>query len=173
MTLEKGLGFRSCYHWHMTVVTDSQQYSNWIKLKKQQTSRWSLGGGWAATYLQKGCHWTVFLPRDSLWLLHTFKPVVEGLNTPEVRALRPFPSCASFSVLELHLSSCFFEGLWERVGILIPSIGMAQKEENPHRDAGSFFCCLWNVNACEAAPAAGTAVEEEGYGNKGDSDTLI
>jgi len=68
----------------------------------------SLGGGWAATYLQKGCHWTVFLPRDSLWLLNTFKPVVEGLNTPEVRSLRPFPSCAFFSLLELHLSSYFF-----------------------------------------------------------------
>lgn len=108
MTLEKGLGFLSCYQWHMTVVTDSQQYSNWINLKKQQTSMRSLGGGWAVTYLQKGCQWTVFLPRDSLWLLNTFKPVVEGLNTPEVRSLRPFPSCAFFSLLELHLSRFFF-----------------------------------------------------------------
>lgn len=174
MTLEKGgLGFLSCYQWHMTVVTDSQQYSNWINLKKQQTSMWNLGGGWAATYLQKGCHWTVFLPRDSLWLLNTFKPVVEGLNTPEVRSLRPFPSCAFFSLLELHLSSYFFEALWERVGILIPFIRIAQKQENPHRDTGSFFCCLWKVKTWEVTQDTGTAVEEEGYGNKGDSDTLI
>lgn len=68
-----------------------------------------------------------------------------------------------------------FEALWERVGILIPFIGIALKQESPHRDAGSFYCRLWKVKTWEAIQEAGTTVEEEeeGYGNKGDSDTFI
>lgn len=173
MTLEKGLGFLSCYQWHMTVVTVSQQYSNWINLKKQQTSMRSLGGGWAVTYLQKGCHWTIFLPRDSLWLLNTFKPVVEGLNTPEVRSLRPFPSCAFFSLLELHLSRYFFlkgcEKRWKFWYLLLE----LYRSRRILTVADSFLCCLWKVNTCEAMHEADTAAEEEGCGNKGESDTLI
>lgn len=100
----------------MTTVTDSQRYSNWINQKTQPTSMWRLEGGGIATYLPKGCHWTIFLAGGSLWLHNPFKPAVERSTTLGAGSFRPVPSCSLLLFLWLALIILFWARPQDEVG---------------------------------------------------------
>lgn len=109
----------------MTTVTDSQRYSNWINQKTQPTSMWRLEGGGIATYLPKGCHWTIFLSGDSLWLQNPFKPAVERETTLGARPFRPVAlvllSRSSSRLWVFH----FGQGREMKWGLCVPCMGTA------------------------------------------------
>lgn len=150
----------------MTTVTDSQQYSNWINQKTQPTSMWRLEGGGIATYLPKGCHWTIFLSGDSLWLQNPFKPAVDRETTLSAWPFRPVAL-----VLLSHSSSwpwVFYLGQGHEMKwvLCVPCMG-TMWTQRAFGGGGTFsdHSPKW-TRAC-------STLQGRKLGNNGDSSTLI